>query len=1046
LRRATPAPTPGTQDLLEQAFFAEAAELLQIIEQNLFSLLDEKTTENVHTLMRSAHTIKGSAASLGLETIKTIAHHLEDVFQALYAPELEIDPEVGALLLDGYECLRTPLSASMSGLPCNEAEILDRTASVFAKLQEKLGDFFGREAPLPSSEELGFDVVGSIFSGSVVQDLAQLEAALTSLDPEHVQATLRSQADFFVELAASYSLPGLAEIAQTTLSALKQHPDKVIEIAQVAINDFKQAQAAISAGDRTQGGEVSLTLREWAGEVAGVEDKNKETSRQEEAASTITLFSPTPPAPLLSSSTPAPPAPPALFPASPIDRILQSIWPGDPENTYRSPHSSAQDKVTSSPSAPSLETQSSASLPNIRVTIEQLDRLSHTVGELLINENQQTLQSDQIHQAAQDTLQQFLHCQQQLSKLRDWSDKNLLPSENKQQRQRNIAIASKRPIVNIFPTHRADSEFDALEMDSYNDLYFLLQNLTDNMVCLEERIEVFETFVQQFRLNLGKRKQLLLGAQEDLLQARMVSLRTVLNRFPRILQQMVASHHKPTELKLIGMGVLVDKAISEKLYEPLLHLIRNSFDHGIESADIRRQRGKPETGQITIHAYHQGNRTIIEVRDDGHGLNWERIRQRALKTHLFTQEQAVQASETQLAEVLFEPGFSTAEQISDLSGRGIGLDVVRNQLHALQGLITVHSVSGQGTTFTLQLPLSLTTARLLVCQSQGIIYGLVSEGVNQVLLPQPDQIQVQQSMDGHGNQKFLQWKEGQNKQLVPIRLLADLLHYEYPLLIQDKSLTLSPFPVKPRNSIDPLLLLQIDNQWLCLQVEQILVEQELVVKSLGSTVTLPSHIQGYSVLGDGSLTLVIDPTELVRQSYKAVVPSSPQRLSAKLFPAPKPVLALEGSQLESTITAHAQHVIETNTTAGQPGLSVQPVTVLIIEDSAVQRQSLVLTLQKAGYQVLQAVNGQEGITQLHQHTEVDLVISDIEMPQMNGFEFLEHRRQDNHLSRIPVVMLTTRSGKKHRQLALNLGAQAYLTKPYSEQDLLTTLAKLSNTH
>ena len=148
----------SNQEQLEQAFLAEAAELLQTIEQSLIGLLDEKTTEKVHALMRSAHTLKGSAASVGQETIKTIAHHLEDVFQALYPQELEIDPELGALLLDAYECLRTPLSATLMGLSYNEAEILDKTASIFAQLQHKLGDFFGREAPLPSSEELGFDV------------------------------------------------------------------------------------------------------------------------------------------------------------------------------------------------------------------------------------------------------------------------------------------------------------------------------------------------------------------------------------------------------------------------------------------------------------------------------------------------------------------------------------------------------------------------------------------------------------------------------------------------------------------------------------------------------------------------------------------------------------------------------------------------------------------------------------------------------------------------------------------------------------------------
>ncbi|MFN6570148.1 response regulator [Dendronalium sp. ChiSLP03b] len=1049
-------PDPSNHQHLEQAFLAEAAELLQTIEQSLIGLLDEKTTEKVHALMRSAHTLKGSAASVGQETIKTIAHHLEDVFQALYPQELEIDPELGALLLDAYECLRTPLSATLMGLSYNEAEILDKTASIFAQLQHKLGDFFGREAPLPSSEELGFDVVESIFCGSVLQDLQQLEADIQSQDPQQIQTTLNSQAEFFAELAASYSLSGLGEIAQATLNALKAHPDKVLQIAQVALENFKAAQAAVLAGDRTQGGEISPQLRELAMLTTPVPELQGQPVSIA-APPTQTATTENQPSPLLSASeaesiwsffpkrtdNTLPKAPEVLEPISQdsvvapsaIDRILQSIWIGDPQTSCRY---SDSDRPASPPPAPSLQAQSSASLPSIRVAIEQLDRLSHTIGELLINENQQNLQSNHIHKAAQETLLQFLHCQQQLSKVSTWSDRHLLLPERK---QRHMHV-SPRSVIPASPTGEAQSKFDALEMDTYSELHIFLQNLTEDMVQLGERIEAFNALVQQSRFSLGKRKQLLSGAQEDLLQARMVPLGTVLNRFPRLLQQMVATYHKPVELKLTGTKVLVDKAISEQLYDPLLHMIRNAFDHGIEPIETRRQQGKPETGTITIQAYHQGNRTTIEIRDDGRGFNWESIRQRAIEKHLLTSEQAAYTSEDQLAELLFEPGFSTANQIGELSGRGIGLDVVRTQLQTLQGSIVVRSLSGQGTTFTLQLPLSLTTARLLVCQSQGITYALLSEGISQVLLPQPEQIQVQQSLHGQGMQKFWQWGEGQHQQLVPIRPLANLVDYKYPLFTQDHNLTLSPFPVKQRNTVEPLLLLQTEQQYLCLQVDQILVEQELVIKSLGRVLTLPSYIQGYSVLGNGSLTLTIDPLELVRQTWETdMMPTSQaSSLTTKLLPAPEPVLTLEGQQSELTITQPQQQPIEVNTAVAQPNR----VAVLVVEDSVVQRQSLVQTLQKADYQVLQAGDGREAIAQMLQHGNVNLVICDIEMPRMNGFEFLEHHRQDERLAGIPVVMLTTRSGQKHRQLALALGAKAYLTKPYSEPNFLAAIAELVN--
>ena len=428
------------------------------------------------------------------------------------------------------------------------------------------------------------------------------------------------------------------------------------------------------------------------------------------------------------------------------------------------------------------------------------------------------------------------------------------------------------------------------------------------------------------------------------------------------------------------------------------------------------------------------------MRDDGQGLNWDRIRAKAIDNHLLSPTQAASATEAELAEILFEPGFSTAQKISDLSGRGIGLDVVRSQLQTVQGSVFVRSLSGQGTTFVLQLPLSLTTARLLICESQGVIYAILSEAISQVLLPQPDQIHSQQSTTGQGTQTFLRWEEKSNQQLIPIYPFTNLLNYQYPLFVCDRS-EMSLFPVKPRNKVDPLLMLQVYDQHLCLQVNQILFEQELVIKSLGNTLILPTYIQGYSVLGDGSLTLVIDPVELVTGARGTSPKNSCSlpKLPDKSYPTLKP--ALEIQPIPAVQEAQIADITLGENSAGR---SEWHLNVLVVDDSVVQRQSLMLTLKKAGYQVLQAGNGQEAIAQLNQHPEIQVVICDIEMPYMNGYEFLNHCRQDTRFSQIPIIMLTTRSGQKHRQLALSLGAKEYFTKPYSDQGLLETIAKLAN--
>jgi two-component system, chemotaxis family, sensor histidine kinase and response regulator PixL len=1147
------------QESLDRYFEIEAAELLQTIEQTLFQLVEEKTIERVHTLMRSAHTIKGSAANCGFKTIETIAHHLEDVFQALYPAELEIDAELGLLLVEGYECLSDPLSAMLAGIPYDEAATLERTAELFARLQTHLGDFFGRDTPLPTAADLGFDVVGSIFTDSVPQDLEVLATAIAGQNVDKVRESLSSLAEFLLELGGSYSLPGIEIVARTTLTALQRNPDKVLEIAQAALTNFQQAQIAIVGGDRSVGGEVSSALIAWAetdrsvvaqplesrldrndaAEWMSLVDSNSlesdapisddrassedwlslidrsdavatptvdensqtsedwlslmETDRVEPDTTTIatapqvdensqtaedwlSIVEPNHDRAELETDRSASDnlvetvdlepevvefevfepevinlntselvqteyfveqneqqtgANLVLANISGIDRIFQSISIG---------HSSsfADDNVSEAETAPARETKESApdALVSIRIATVQLERLSHTMGELLIDDNQQYLRTEQLHRLAKSTVEQHRRCEQKLRLVGDWADKNTLTGDRpqfSQHRGRKAKKAAKKV------ANEVQSQFDSIELDVYNDLSILLQDLTDDLANLGMQVEDLAEMTQKAKLTLGKRKQLLVDAQAELFDARMVEISTVFNRFPRLLQQMVASHRKPAQLELLGTTVSIDKIIADKLYDPLLHLIRNAYDHGVEPPEIRAQQGKSETGKLTIKAYHQGNRTTIEVSDDGQGLNFTKIRQRAIDLHLLEAHRASSVTEAELSEIMFAPGFSTADRVNDLSGRGIGLDVVRDRIGALQGTIDVRSISGRGTTFILQFPLNLTTARLLICESQGVVHALRSEAIGQVLLPSPDRIQSQSSLTDRRVTNFFRWGEGSTQKLIPIYPINRLLDYHCPTISGSASVE-NLFPANIKNSTSALLLLEIDDDRICLEVNRILVEQELVVKSLGQTFGLPNYIQGYSVLGDGSLTLAIDPIELLapvrntRATPKfgtSPLAALQPLLRAALGPAEDPII--EGEILDTSERTPARN----STMLGKQ------IQVLIVDDSLVQRQTLTRALTKAGCQVIQASHGREGILRLQEHPRIRLVVCDIEMPQMNGFEFLSHCRQDPKLAQIPIVMLTTRGGQKHRQLAMTLGAKDYLTKPQSERDLLDIVAKLS---
>lgn len=1059
-----------------QCFLIEASSLLPTLEQDLLSFLEEPTTNKVHSLMRNAHTFKGSAASAEQTTISTVAHHLEDVFKALYNPDIILDEELSGLLWECYECLREAVTAEInqSSQPelaqiegdFDENAILDRVAIIFAQLQTKLGDFFAREAHLPTSEDLGFDVIASIFAESMQQELQQLAAILATKDSVQIALTLRSEAEFFIGIAESYDLPGMKELAQTVLTALEQNSDRTILIAKLALEDFQKARIAVLAGDRSRGGEPSPALRKLVqkepstlspklnelveiieSQLSVPKEVNADTQGNEaEIVSTsvapeqqptdIVVF---PKQQNLENSSEG-----QSFAGDAIEQILQTLG-SKPEESEEPPKKAfSAEKQDTEPPKSNFSFASTGK--DVRVDLAQLESLNYIFGELLINQNQQTSQTQQSQANTTETLKQLEQCQKSLLQMLDWSDKYF-----------SALKTAPRPLDNspsVFSLANSlpGEKFDVLEMDVYGEMHVLIQSAMETMSQLQEQIEKVDSSVKQSELMLKKQQKLMNEAQENLIQARMLPLGLLLNRFPPIIKQLVTVNHKAADLKLSGTHILIDKSISEKLFDPLLHLLRNAIAHGIESPEARKQQGKPATGRIEIKAYHQGNRTTIKVIDDGEGLNWEAIRQQSIAQQFLSADEAAIASESQLAELLFESGFSTNLNLDDLSGRGIGLDAVRTSIERIQGSIEVNSVAGKGTVFSLHFPLVLMTAEMLVCQSKGIVYALQAESIERVIQPELNQISSQQIVQGYPPQKFLLWGEGVERKKLPIRDLDSLLAYSF-----STDTFSTPIPSSTQKAF-PLLMIRHQDQLLCLEVEQIITKKELAIKSLHPKPTLSSYIQGYSVLSDSRLVMAIDPLELVSQvwskfekatsgkgfSQKSNLDSSFERITIPNSIAISSPLNISAEIEQPRLMAN----IETSDRLLSPStslnstLALQGKSILIIEDSLTQRRLLTLMLQKAGCSVFQAGDGQEALNQLHQHLEVELVICDIEMPVMNGFEFLYAYYNDSTLSPVDVVMLTSRSSDKHRQMGFKLGAKAYLTKPYSEQELLSLLSDL----
>ncbi|MGB7442463.1 MAG: response regulator [Coleofasciculaceae cyanobacterium] len=1128
------------RDQAYQFFLEEAPELLQLIEGVLLTLRYERSIGKVHDLMRAAHSLKGGAASIGLEAISTLAHHLETIFKALYNESLEIDNELEGQLLQAYDCLRVPLRELFDNGHFNSEQALAVAQPIFEQLEEQLEDSIKQtENYIPSSSELGINLAEQIFAVDVVDGLTHLEEIVTNSQDYNLVEELRTQIEVFSGFAELLNLPGFGAIAETTMMALDTHPEQALEIAKLALNDFQKSQQAVLVNHDSQGGEPSTALLAFTNEQSwefSVETDSSNYSYQEALADSLLqlpqaqeadteqeqfqqpssqtfsteeetallsleelfsselitnqadteLFSPSnivegelmaetdclneqlaEALPSLddvfgevftnqeteiatsNSLVPTTPSSPTVFESADrpenLEAAIESIVDAfetlpaldklnitiPQENldsfpvTEKTKQVSAKSPQNKVPAKPKL---------SVRVDSERLERMNNLVGELAISRSGVSLQNGQLQVAVNDLRNRFARLQDLVGHLRELSDQMLVSPERSSHNlhftassRAMVPVGEKKEPSTLLPTTPSPlankTNFDSLEMDNYGALHSVLQNFLEDMMQLEESVDDIGLFAGQSNDILEQQQQMLTHLRDELIWARMLPIGEVLNRFPRVLRDLAATYHKPVSLKLTGTGVLVDKAVLEKIYDPLLHLLRNAFDHGIEFPENRLEQGKPEQSEIEIRAYHQGGQTIIEVKDNGRGVDLERIRHRALEMGLLPEEKLTNASERQLFDLMFEPGFSTAEQVSEISGRGVGLDVVRAQLRTLNGNISVTSKPGVGTTFALRLPLTQTIAKLLVGLVGQSAIALPADSVEEIVVPRTGQIKKT------GSAQFLYWRG----QIVPTYRLADLLDYACPLPTRTPNKALAAVPT-PDDWAAPLLVLQQGQQVFALQIDRLVTEQELVIKPFGAALTPPSYTYGCTILGGGTLVPVVNGATLLNRFLNQE--EAPLLLKNKFQ-------AQDSLEISSNQTTAEQTTLVNFAQNQAPNLvKSEPTAVLVVDDAVTLRRTLALSLEKAGYRVLQAGDGREAIKRLEQNSQVKLVVCDIEMPNMNGFDFLSHRRQDPQLQAIPVVMLTSRGSHKHRWLAMHLGATAYFSKPYIEQEFIKSIKEV----
>ena len=631
----------------------------------------------------------------------------------------------------------------------------------------------------------------------------------------------------------------------------------------------------------------------------------------------------------------------------------------------------------------------------MRVPVKQLDTLNNLIGELVVNRN--TLEQDQerLRQFLDNLLNHVQHLSDIGGRMQDLYERSLLEGAL-------LATSSTQAVsasASFSTANADDEELGALEMDRFTGFHLLSQEMIELIVRVRESSSDIQFLVDDSEQVARSLRQVTTQLQEELNTSRMVQFGQTADRLPRAIREISRKLNKQAQLHVEGRDALIDKMILEHLYDPMTHLVNNAITHGIESPQVRQQHGKPPTGRITISAFLQGNQTVISVADDGAGIDPDRVKAKAIEKGLITKAKAKALSHQDIYEFLFHPGFSTKDQADDFAGRGVGMDVVQTSLEAIRGSISIDSTLGEGTKFTIRLPLTLSICKALCCVSRHARIAFPMDGVEDMQDYQTQDIQTDEA-----GQPCVQWRNT----LLPFRPLKELLVHNR----QASRGTL--YSGKQDDDTVSIVVLQGTGNRLAIQVDQVLGEQEIVIKQIEGPIPKPAGIAGATVLGDGSVMPIGDVIELIEIAQGRRSTDSSSRLGQK-----------------TAVLSPAEAVSEQKVPL-----------VLIVDDSITVRELLSISLSKAGYRVEQARDGQEGWDKISAGLPVDIVFCDVEMPRMNGLELLSRLQKEEDLAQIPVALLTSRGADRHRKVAAELGASGYFTKPYTEKVILDSTKRM----
>ena len=969
---------------LYNIYLAETDELVRILARDIAEWRHEPEREVSVQSVHAAHSLAGSSATVGFTSLQEAAHALEMVLQLLSRKPVPVLPHEFDTLEQSVERLKLMLQKFALGeMPAYQPEFARLLRSMLQDIEQRAekpvafdvlpADEQSEPEPEPAAtlpvptEAESTPFAEPVFAGEGEVPVNAVPLPKDELDADLLPVFFEEGRDIFPQmgtvLRSWQEQPGNGEAPQALLRQLH------------TLKGSARMAGAMALGQHLHDMETRVENLMHIGtpSVLALEDL---LQRYDQGLQMFEhLQNPQAAAPVHAAIADV--ALPARTgdenqAAAPEPVVLAPLMPLQSGKLVPTPIPTA--RAVATPAAP-------AQLVRVRADI--LDRLVNQAGEVSISRSKLETEVGALRQSLSELTENVSRLRGQL---------------------REIEMQAETQIASHMGSS-ADREFDPLEFDRFTRLQELTRMMAESVNDVSSVHQNLSRTLDSAAGDLIAQARLTRELQQDLMRVRMVQFASISERLFRVTRQAAKEVDKRVNLDIRGSAVEIDRGVLEKMTGPFEHLLRNAVAHGIESREARRAAGKSETGELLVEIRQEGNEVVIQFSDDGQGLDVARIRDKARRVGLLAGDG--EPSDEEVRDLIFHPGFSTAEQVTELAGRGIGMDVVRSEAAALGGRVSTWSEPGKGTRFTIHLPLTLAVTQVVLLSTGGKTYAVPS-----VLVEQVQHLKTN-ALTAAYNDGSVVWQGVR----VPM--------YYLPALLGDTAAS----PASQHYS--PLLILKSGSDRVAIHVDEVIGNREVVVKNIGPQLARMIGIAGATVLGSGDIVLILNPVPLAQRAAHDNV------RAPRILPSDAP----ENMGAVAEMTAHEPSPPVPHAEPVQ-GLRRQHI-VMVVDDSLTVRRVTQRLLAREGYQVVLAKDGVDALEHLQAVTP-DVMLVDIEMPRMDGFDLTRNVRDDERTRHIPIIMITSRTAAKHRNYALELGVNEYLGKPYQEEELLRLIAGYVN--